>query len=187
MRRSIPCCVRAREVSSRAMIAPTAAGGTPVANTRGGSAAAGGTPVANTRGGAAAAGGTPVANTRGGSRVRPQFTFLALATALVAVETCVLASRAFSQHERLFSLAVAFDLAVVPALLAWVTKAMRPSPEIGLGVALHSSLLHEGALRLLSVPAELYLVWLLARSKGDLQERLRAALGDGLVARAVAL
>jgi hypothetical protein len=119
-------------------------------------------------------------------RVRPQFTFLALATALVAVETCVLASRAFSQHERLFSLAVGFDLAVVPALLAWLTGAMKPSRALALGVALSSSLLQEGALRLLSVPAELYLVWLLARSKGDLQERLRAALGDGLVARAVA-
>jgi hypothetical protein len=134
----------------------------------------------------AAAGGTPVANTRGGSRVRPQFTFLALSTALVAVETCVLASRSFSQHERLFSLAVGFDLAVVPSLLAWLTGAMKPSRALALGVALSSSLLHEGALRLLSVPAELYLVWLLARSKGDLQERLRATLGDGLVARAVA-
>jgi hypothetical protein len=64
---------------------------------------------------------------------------------------------------------------------------MRPSRAFALGVALSSSLLHEGVLRLLSVPAELYLVWLLARSKGDLQERLRAALGDGFAARAVAL
>src|ERR1700737_3946922 len=123
MRRSIPCCVGAREVSSKAVIALS---------------------------------------------VRPRFTFLALATALVAVETCVLASRAFSQHERLFSLAVAFDLAVVPALLAWLTGAMRPSRALALGVALSSSLLpapQGGALRLLSVPAELYLVWLLARSR----------------------
>jgi predicted MFS family arabinose efflux permease len=45
-----------------------AAGGTSIANTRGGSAAAGGTSIANTRGGSAAAGGTSIANTRGGSR-----------------------------------------------------------------------------------------------------------------------
>src|ERR1700694_5443993 len=61
---------------------------------------------------------------------------------------------------------------------------MRPSEAFALGVALSSSLLHEGALRLLSVPAELYIVWLLARSRGDLQERLRSVLGDAASLRA---
>ncbi len=120
-------------------------------------------------------------------RVRPQLIFLAGAAALVSVELAVVASQAFFRRPQLFSAAVAFDLVAVPALLAWLTGALRPWTAAMAGAALVGTLLPGIHVRWLTAPAELVVFWLLLRKlssgSGDLIDRLRAALPDTLLTR----
>ena len=126
-------------------------------------------------------------------RVRPQLVFAATVAALIAGETAILASRAFLSHERAFSLAVALDFALVLPLAAWWTGTLRPWRAAMLGLAIAGVLVPGGSVTLikrLAVPGEIIFLGLLirtlSRSRGDLSERLRATLGDGFAARALA-
>ncbi len=120
-------------------------------------------------------------------RVRPPLIFVAGAAALVAAEFAVLASQAFVRHPQTVAFAVAFDLVAMPALLAWLTGALRPWTAAMVGAALAGSLLPGVHLRWLTAPAELVVVGLVlrkfSRGSGDLIERLRAALPDTIAAR----
>ncbi len=124
-------------------------------------------------------------------RVRPQLVFVACAAVLVTVELAVVASQGFARHPQIFSAAVAFDLVAVPALLAWLTGALRPWTAAMVGAALAGSLLPGVQMRWLTAPAELLVVGLVLRKvlqsrgqrSGDLIERLREALPDTLATR----
>lgn len=106
---------------------------------------------------------------------------------LVSAELAVVASQAFVRHPQVFAAAVAFDLVVVPALLAWVTGALRPWTAAMVGVSIAGSLLPGVHLRWLAAPAELVVIGLvvrkLASGSGDWIDRLREALPDTLPAR----
>jgi len=127
-------------------------------------------------------------------RVRPQLVFVAALAALLAGETTLLASRAFLRHESALSLAVALDFALVLPLAAWWTGVLRPWRAAMLGLAV-AGLLVPGAsvalLKRIALPGEVVvfalLIRTLSRSRGDLAERLRATLGDGLAARALGI
>ena len=120
-------------------------------------------------------------------RVRPQLTFVACAAVLLTGELAVVASQPFVRHPQIFSAAVAFDLVAVPALLAWLTSALRPWTAAMLGAAVAGSLLPGVQIRWLTAPAELILIGLLvrklARGSGDWVARLRSALPDTLATR----
>ena len=138
--------------------------------------------------------------------VRPQLVFLLLLSGVLAAESAVLASRGMALHPRIFPAAVIFDLCVVPAGLWWALL-VRPGlarPRTIARVAIASialcALLFGREVRLLAVPLELALAWvavssvrraLQARSADDAATALRiglsGALGDSLVARAVAV
>ena len=128
--------------------------------------------------------------------------FLGVAAAAMAAECAVVGSRGFALHPVPFSAVVVFDLVVaLPA--AWWFFVIRPGaarprsivPAGLVGIALAAALLPEqrGALRALrfaAIPAELILVTTAVRrfcgAGGDLPDRLRAAVGDGLLARIAA-
>ena len=120
-------------------------------------------------------------------RVRPQLAFAACAAGLLTAELAVVASQAFVRHPQIVSAAVAFDLVAMPALLAWLTGALRPWTAAMVGAALAGSLLPGVHLRWLTAPAELVVVALvvrkLARGSGDWIARLRSALPDTLATR----
>ena len=106
---------------------------------------------------------------------------------LVSAELVVVASQAFVRHPQIVAAAVAFDLLVVPALLAWMTGALRPWTAAMVGASIAGSLLPGVHLRWLTAPAELVVVGLvvrkLASGSGDWIERARAALPDTPLAR----
>ena len=137
------------------------------------------------------------------SRSRPIVLFGLFATATLAAELALVASRQFPLHPRLFTLAATFDLAVaLPA--AWWLLVVRPGIAskksilraacIGIVVC---TLLFGARMRVLAIPIELLLLLVAFRAAraamnagGDSHERIRAAstgvLGDNLVARAAA-
>ena len=137
--------------------------------------------------------------------VRPQLSFTAILVGLLAVESFVLASRAYALHPLPVQAAVIFDLAVVPALLWWLLVVRRGLARprtvarvAVLGIAF-SALLFGREVRLLAAPIELVILYiafnsvrsaLRARGSADAATALRAglirALGDNLAARAVA-
>jgi len=133
---------------------------------------------------------------------RRPLVFAALAVAAVAAEYAVVASRGFALHPTGFSAAVIFDL-VVGLPLAWWLLVVRPGaarprtlvPVALAGLAVAAALLpgERGllrGLRFLAIPAEVALVAAALRrfsgARGDLPDRLRAALGGGPVARLAA-
>src|SRR5229473_8053584 len=133
---------------------------------------------------------------------RRPLVFAALAVAAVAAEYAVVASRGFALHPTGFSAAVIFDL-VVGLPLAWWLLVVRPGaarprtlvPVALAGLAVAAALLpgERGllrGLRFLAIPAEVALVAAALRrfsgARGDLPDRLPAALGGGPVARLAA-
>jgi hypothetical protein len=134
--------------------------------------------------------------------VRRPLVFLGVAALAVAAECAVVASRGFALHPLTLSAAVVFDL-VIGLPLAWWVLLVRPGaaraptllPVALAGLAVAAVLLPEQrgvlrGLRYLAIPAELALVVAALRrfsgARGDLPDRLRAALGDGPVARIAA-
>jgi hypothetical protein len=137
--------------------------------------------------------------------VRPQVSFTAVLATLLAVESAVLASRAYALHPLPMRAAVVFDLCAVPALAWWLLVVRRGLARprtiarvVALGVAV-SALIFGREVRLLAVPLELGLVYIAyksvrsafrARASADAATALRAglveALGDNPAAKAVA-
>jgi hypothetical protein len=137
--------------------------------------------------------------------VRPQLSFTALLAGLVAVESAVLASRAYASHPLPIAAAITFDLCTVPALAWWLLVVRRglSRPRTVARVAVFgvavSALLFGKEVRLLGVPIELGIIYvaftsvrsaLRARASADAATALRAglvdALGDNAAAHALA-
>lgn len=137
--------------------------------------------------------------------VRPGLQFAVVLAFVLAVESAVLASRAFSLHPVPLRLAVIFDLCTVPPLAYWLVVVRRGLARrrtvvrvAVLAIALCAAIFGR-EVRLLAVPLELGMIWLAvasvrralqARSSTDAATALRLglsdALGDNAVARAVA-
>jgi len=133
---------------------------------------------------------------------RRPLVFLGVAACAVAAECAVVASHGFSLHPLSFSAAVIFDLVVALPAAYWLlvvrAGAARPRtlvPVVLAGIAVAAALLpaERGllrGLRFLAIPAEVALVVAALRrfsgARGDLPDRLRAALGDTLPARLAA-
>jgi hypothetical protein len=137
--------------------------------------------------------------------LRPQLVFAVLVAAVVTAEMAALHSRGMALHPQAIRAAVIFDLCVVPAGLWWALVVRRglARPRTVARIAVASialcAMLFGRQVRLLAVPLELALVWLAvssvrralkARRATDaataLREGLIDALGDSMVARAVA-
>jgi len=137
--------------------------------------------------------------------VRPQVSFTALLAGLLAIESVVLASRAYALHPLPVRSAVIFDLCVMPAL-AWWLLVVRPglarprtiARVAALGIAI-SALLFGREVRLLAAPIELGVLYLAftsvrkaLRTRADadpaasLRKGLAEAIGDNPAARALA-
>ncbi|HEY2029991.1 MAG TPA: hypothetical protein VGH20_12375 [Myxococcales bacterium] len=137
--------------------------------------------------------------------IRPQLSYAAVLSAVVAAESAVLASRAYSVHPLPLRAAVIFDLCAVPAGLWWLLFVRRGKAQprttarvFVLSVAF-AALLFGRDVRLLAAPVELFLMYLAftsvrgalrARASADAVTALRnglvAALGDNFAARAAA-
>ena len=137
--------------------------------------------------------------------VRPGLQFAAVAAFVLAAESVVLASRAFSLHPMPLRAAVIFDLCTVPPLAYWLLVVRRGAarPRTVLRVAVLAiaacALLFGREVRLLAAPLELGLMYIAytsvrkafrARVAADPAAAIRAgltdALGDNPAARAVA-
>lgn len=137
--------------------------------------------------------------------VRPQLSYAAVLTAVVAAESAVLASRAYGLHPMPLRAAVIFDLCAVPLGLWWLlfVRKGKAQPRTTARVFVLSvavvALLFGRDVRLLAAPVELLLLYLgftsvrgalRARSSTDAAAALRsglvAALGDNLAARVAA-
>jgi hypothetical protein len=137
--------------------------------------------------------------------VRPQVSFTAILAGLLAIESVVLASRAYALHPLPVQWAVTFDLCAMPALMWWLLV-VRPglarprtvARVVVLGIAI-SALLFGREVRLLGVPIELGILYLAftsvrkalrTRAAADpataLREGLADALGNNAAARALA-